>query len=213
MMTALAVQVQLKVLKLCVSIQPSINDEDATVSNIITIIITITVFMLPSGNCRKNKKKKKQTRPQRRSPTASTHLIICLSLSLHFPLSCHPSGYHHFSVASVSSITQFLNHSSPLPAYILPLSSRPVIPSASLASVCLFLGSLSLLNTVVSCLLSPAVFFVAGCCLLSLLQCHPVGALPHWLLLKGAGMEDESMYEICTCTHLVLPPGPISVIV
>lgn len=41
----------------CVSIQPSIKNEDATISNIITIIITITVFMLPSGNCRKAKKR------------------------------------------------------------------------------------------------------------------------------------------------------------
>lgn len=39
----------------CVSMQPSIKNEDATISNIITIIITITVFMLPSGNCRKTK--------------------------------------------------------------------------------------------------------------------------------------------------------------
>ncbi len=152
-------------------------------SNIIIIIITITVFMFPSTNCRINKK----TRSQRQSPTASTHLIICLSLSLHFPLSSHPSGYHHYSVASVSSITYFLNHSSPLAAYILSPSFPPSIPSAFLASVCLFLHSLSLLNTVVSCLLSLSVFFCCDLlCTPFLLQCHPLGALPHWLLLDDA---------------------------
>lgn len=181
--------------------------------SIITILIPITVFKFPSTNCHIHK----STRSHRRSPTASTHLIICLSLSLHFLLSSHPSGYHHLSVASVSSITQFLNHSSPLPAYILPPSFPPLIPSAFLASVCLFLRSLFLLNTVVSRLLSPTAFF---CCDLlcppSLLQCHPVGALPRRLLLdsaRGKG-EAECMYETHTlclfcfaCQHNRLTGG------
>lgn len=144
----------------CVSIQPSIKNEDATISIIIAITINITVFMLPTTNCRKNKKRK--TRSQRCSPTASTHLVICLFLSLHFPVfsSIRLSSF----LCRFSLIHHFLNHSSPLPAYILSPSFPPMIPSAFLASVCLSLCSFSLLNTVASSLLSPSVFFVASCC-------------------------------------------------
>lgn len=78
------------------------------------------------------------------SPCLLIHQAIIISLSLQ----SHPS---------LSS----LNHSSPPPAYTLSVSFPTMIPSAFLASVCLFLRGLSLLNTVVSRLLSPRVFF---CC-------------------------------------------------
>lgn len=109
----------LRVLKLLserVCIQPSINNEEATVSFTITAVTTnIAVSMLLATNCCTNKKKN-PTRSQRRSPTASAHLVICLFLSLHFRFfsSIRLSSF----LRPFSLIHHFLNHSCPLPAYI-----------------------------------------------------------------------------------------------
>lgn len=98
-------QVHIKVLKLCVSVQPSIKNEDATISDMIIVIISITVFMLLDG-CKKQKDKS-----QRRSPTASTHLIICLSLSLHFPcLLIHQAIIISVSLQSHPSLSFSITH-------------------------------------------------------------------------------------------------------
>lgn len=149
----------LKLLSERVCIQPLINN--ATVSFTVTAISTnIVVSMLLAANCCTNKKA--PTRSQRRSPTASAHLVICLFLSLHFPVfsSIRLSSF----LCPFSLIHHFLNHSSPLPAYIPSPSRPPVIPSAFLASVCLSLWCFSLLNTVASRLLSPSVLFFFFCC-------------------------------------------------
>lgn len=137
-----------------VCMQPSINNEEATVSfDITAVTTTIAVSMLLAANCCTNQKKK--TQPGLRG--ASAHLVICLVLSLRFPV--FPSIRLSSFLCPFSLIHHFLNHSSPLPAYIPSPSRPPVIPSAFLASVCLLLWCFSLLTTVASRLLSPSVLF------------------------------------------------------
>lgn len=136
-----------------------------------------------------------KTWSQRQRPTASTHLIICLPLSLHFPIfsSIRLSSFHCRFGLIHHLVSQSLNPTPSL--YSCFFLSLPMIPSGFGASVCLFLLSLSFLNSVVSCLLSSIeIFFCCCCCrcrmlcfvFVALLQCHPAGRPPHWLLLEGA---------------------------
>lgn len=101
-----------------------------------------------------------KTWSQRQRPTASTHLIICLPLSLHFPIfsSIRLSSFHCRFGLIHHLVSQSLNPTPSL--YSCFLLSLPMIPSGFGASVCLFLLSLSFLNSVVSCLLSPIEIFL-----------------------------------------------------
>lgn len=47
----------------------------------------------------------------------------------------------------------------------------------------------------------------------ALLQCHPAGRPPHWLLLEGAGALDKCMHELSKCACMVSSAEPISIII
>lgn len=146
-------------------IQPSINNEEATVSFTITAVTTnIAVSMLLATNCCTNKKKKPNqvSEAQSNCLCSSSHLSLFISpFSL---LLIHQAIIISLSLQSHPSLSQSLMPSPCL--YSVSTPPPPVIPSAFLASVCLSLWCFSLLNTVASRLLSPSVlffFFFPGC--------------------------------------------------
>lgn len=140
----------------------------------------------------------------------------CLHSSNHLSLFISPFPPVLSSISLSSFLCRFslihhlVSQSLTPPAYILPLFFPSVIPSAFLASVCLFLNSLSLLNTVVSRLLSPSVFFVASCCVSR--PCFNVTQLAPCHTDYCWRVQERCMYEIYTRTHLASPARPVSVI-
>ena len=147
---------------MCVSIQPSIKNEDATASNIITIIITVTVFMLLSTNCRKKKRKNEVSEAKSNCLHSSDHLSLFIS-----PFSPVFSSIRLSSFLCRFSLIHHLVSQSLIPSPCL--YSVSIFPSHDTISVsCLSLSFSSFSFSPKHCcqppVISKCVFFVASCC-------------------------------------------------
>lgn len=127
--------------------------------------------------------KRQKTRSQRQSPTDCTHLVICLPLSLHFPVvsSIRLSSFH--------CCFHLIHH---IFAQSLLPSAPTLFPRDTITISCRRL-SFSFPNTVFTAyhLLEYLCHYVL-LCLSSLFQCHPAGTKPTLLFLEGAQYT-------CTC--------------
>lgn len=162
-------------------------------TSIANVIATMYVFILQAYNTGKTRGLVAQLLPVLQS-SVSSHLSISPS--------SHPSDDHHFSVARP--------HPSPFksliplsPAFILPTIFPSMIPSALLATV--GLSSLSVATARYPLVLLLFFFFLKP---ILLLQCHPVGTLPHWLRLEA---EVECMY-MCVKRTSFCTVRPVSLI-
>lgn len=130
----------------------------------------------------------------------------CLHSSSHLSLFISPFSRLLIHQAIIISLS-LQSHPS-LSQSLIPspcLYSVSIFPSYDTISIsCIGLSFSLLFFSPKHCCQQPVISQCVFCCELlcptPLLQCHPVGALPHWLLLEGAGTEDERMYEICTFT-------------
>lgn len=134
-------------------------------------------FPCPSANCRKSKKKKKKKKtkvPEAKSNCihSSNHLSLLISSFSPVYSSIRLSSF--LSLQSHPSLCFSITHPLSLLIFCLYLS-LPWYHQHFLASVCLFLRSLSLLNTVVSRLLSPSVFLLRA-----VLSPVPASKSPSW---------------------------------
>lgn len=178
----------------CVSLR-SHQSETRRCSSI-TVIITTTVFMLPSGNCQKQEQKK-TPRPQRRSPTASTHPIIRLSLSLRFPVL---SSIRRSSFLCRFSLIHHLVSQSLIPSSCLYLS-LPWYHQRFLPHFVLFFTLFLLLNTVFSRLLSPSVCCCCCCLLRAVVVYRPCFNVTQLASCHPWPPDGGCMCEIWTCTR------------
>lgn len=198
-MTILTIQGQLKfsmMLSAYIQCHYQWRNEDA--ADIITIIFTTTVSMLPSSNCYIKKKPKENTIPKAKS-NSSNHLSPFIS-----PF---PPVFSSIRLSSLHWRFSLIHHSVSQSVVLLPAYSLP--PSSSFhdtINISWLSLSFSSANfspkpccwppVISSCVFFLTFFFLSGelLCLSSLIQCHPVGILPHWPLLHG------NKTSVCTCT-------------